>query len=322
MKRRSIASSSPADPGRRERPPGRSASSSIRVPETPSQVEEILDALGVEPTRGWGQNFLVDREVARLEAALVDLPPGRPVVEIGGGLGLLTAALLERGFHPLTVLEREPRFAAFLATNFGSRIHVREADALVDPLPRADAYVGNLPFSTATPILERLLEEGIPHGVFLVQREVGERLAATAGSRQYGKLSVMSAIHGSFRLADRVPARMFHPVPRVDGVLTVFRRHPMEPPPEDRGMLERLLAGLFAQRRKMLGNTLPPLLEELLPHVPAAEVVSEAGWPEDWARRRAEEISPEDLVRLSNLLVRPEDSRADPSPVPGSSRQG
>jgi len=299
MRTRSTASLSP---GRTSRPlgPRRGA----RVPRTPAQVQRILDALGVTPRRAWGQSFLVDPTVAEREAGLLDLPPGNAVVEIGGGLGLLTEALLERGYVPLTVIEREPRLAAFLASTFGERIRLLWGDARSVPLPRADAFVGNLPFSVAQPILQRVLGTDAERGVFLVQREVGERLTAHVGQSGYGRLAIWAALAGDFRLGARIPRSAFYPSPRVEGVLLTFRRGGNVPRPADPALFSRLLSIVFSYRRKMLGPTIRERLSRELGR-PGEEVhraVERSDWPEDWARRRPEELSPEAFVRLCDQL--------------------
>lgn len=302
MKRTSTGSSSSGERAERLRP----APPSSRVPSSASEVQWCLDQLGVEPHRSRGQNFLVDPAIARAEAALVDLAPGSSVVEIGGGLGLLTSALVERGFAPLTVLEKEPKFVAFLATAFADRVKVVEADALTSPLPPADAYVGNLPFSTATPIIDRVLSSGVEHGVFLVQKEVADRLTSHPGERDYGRLRIMTALAGGFVDGPRVPSRAFFPEPKVDGALVIFSRDPPEVPVRDRSVLEALLGAAFTSRRKMLGGTLPSSLRELTgdPEVDVDSLLDGATWPSDWKRRRAEEIPPMAYFALANELAR------------------
>ncbi len=267
------------------------------------EATAALEAMGIDPRRSLGQSFLVRTDVADQEAALVDLPPGSPLTEIGGGLGALTRALLRRELGPITVIEKDPRLAAFLATNFPRRVKVVTGDALEVPLPPGPHFVGNLPFSVATPLLERLLRGGMEHGVFLVQREVGERLAAEPGHRSYGPLTILGRVHGEFRLAGKVPSEAFFPPPRVEGVFVVFRRDPLDPAPRNAERFRELVVRSFAQRRKMLSHTLPAVVEGLAGRtVPLEEWLREAGWPEDWRRRRPEEIPPGAFVALSNRL--------------------
>ena len=296
MTRRSTGSSFPG----RTRPEGPE-----RLPRDSRGMEELLEALGLFPRRSQGQNFLLDPAVARDVASLLPAPRGAPVVEIGGGLGALSLALVEAGREPLTVIERDPRLSAFLATNLPSRVRVLTADALTVRLPAARHFAGNLPFRGATEILLRLLGSGMEAGVFLVQEEVADRLAASAGSREYGRLTVRFALEGRFSPGRQVPSSAFYPPPRVRGRVVVWEReHPTLPRPLE-GCLEKLLAGAFAHRRKMLGGTLPGVLRAWggSPRERPERLLAQANWPEDWPRRRAEEIPPEAYRSLAERLA-------------------
>lgn len=316
MRKRSTASSS------RGRPPAQEAGDPRpgwkvkgSVPADAESIATVLSAVGVEPSRAMGQNFLVDPSVAAREAALLDVPPGSTVVEIGGGLGMLTRALIERGFQ-VEVFEKEPRLGAYLSVNFGEKATVHIRDALDAPLPPASAYSANLPFSTGGEILRRLVEGGMEHGVFLVQKEVAERLASPPGRRDYGRPTVLFRVDGIFRVAGDVPPTSFHPVPKVHGALIVWRRDPLDPPPSDRATLASLLDAAFEHRRKVLGGTLATGIARRFPLSPeqAASLVDESGWAPTWRRQRAEEIPPEQYVALANLLSsRTKDSPRSPS---------
>jgi 16S rRNA (adenine1518-N6/adenine1519-N6)-dimethyltransferase len=269
------------------------------VPERPEEIRAALERLGIQPSRAWGQSFLSDPFVADAEAALVEVPPGRPVVEIGGGLGILTAALLRRGVGPLTVIERDRRLAGFLRTTFGERIRVLEGDALEVDLPGAECVVGNLPYSVGTPILERLLAARTPRIVFLLQKEVAERIAAGPGSKEYGRLSIFVQLYGSVELYRTVPPESFTPRPEVAGRLAVHRARTGPLPVPSVPEFERTVRLLFGARRKQLGNLLPRLSSS---REAAAGLARESGWPPDWARRRPEELAPEAYFALARTL--------------------
>ena len=271
------------------------------VPERPDDVRSALASLGVKPSKEWGQSFLTDPFVADAEAALVELPPGRPVVEIGGGLGILTAALLRRGVGPLTVIERDRRLARFLATTFGSRIRVLTGDALTLPFPPAEAVVGNLPYSIATPLLLRLFAARTPRVVFLVQREVAERIAAAPGSKRYGRLSIIAQLYGSVELFRTVGPDSFSPRPEVESRIGVHvaRREPLPVP--SLPAFEEILRRLFSSRRKQLSNLLPRVAPD---GEDVGELARRAGWPADWARRRPEELPPSAYFALATTLAR------------------
>ena len=261
----------------------------------------------MRPAKRWGQSFLIDPFVADAEAALVDLAPGRPVLEIGGGLGILTAALLRRGLGPLTVLERDPRLAEFLRATFGRRVRVIAADALEVGLPPADCVVGNLPYSVASPILRRLFEAKVPRIVFLVQREVAERIAAGPGSKQYGRLSIWARYYGTVELFRTVGPDAFAPRPEVEGRLAVHVARPGRLPAAP-AVLERIVSTVFSARRKQLGNLVPRLFAS---RDEADRLARAAGWPRDWPRQRPEELAPELYFALARRCAAPDDIEDD-----------
>jgi 16S rRNA (adenine1518-N6/adenine1519-N6)-dimethyltransferase len=280
------------------------------VPERPDDIRSTLTSLGVRPSKEWGQSFLTDPFVADAEAALVELPAGRPVVEIGGGLGILTAALLRRGIGPITVIERDRRLARFLSTTFGSRVTVLTGDALTLPFPPADAVVGNLPYSLATPLLLRLFAARTPRVVFLVQREVAERLAAGPGSKRYGRLSIIAQLYGSIELFRTVGPAAFTPRPEVESRIGVHvaRTEPLPVPSVP--AFEEILRRLFSSRRKQLSNLLP----RVVPDGETAEgLARRAAWPDDWARRRPEELPTSAFFALARVLAEPTDPGTDSS---------
>jgi 16S rRNA (adenine1518-N6/adenine1519-N6)-dimethyltransferase len=280
-------------------PRSRAAAPEFGVPERPVEIRRTLAALGVRPSKSWGQSFLTDPFVADAEAALVEVPDGRPVVEIGGGLGVLTAALLRRGFHPLTVIERDPRLAGFLRSTFGDRIRVVVGDALEVELPEAECVIGNLPYSVATPILLRLLERRTPRVVFLVQREVAERLAASPGSKQYGRLALAARLYGEVELYRTVSAASFVPVPEVESRLGVHVARPGPLPVPSVATFERVVRTLFSSRRKQLGNLLPRLAGSI---DESARLAQEAEWPAEWSTLRPEQLPPEAFFRMSRSV--------------------
>ena len=268
------------------------------APSRPAEIEQKLRALGVRPDRRRGQSFLADPFVADAEAALLGTKPGVPVLEVGGGLGILTEALLRRGIEPLTVIESDPRLAAHLHKTFGDRVDVRIGDATTLPIPAVPAAVGNLPYSIATPILLRLFEARIPRVVAMVQREVADRLTASYGSRSYGRLTVIVRLFGTVEPFQVVPPTAFRPEPAVDSQVVAFTGRPGPLPVESFPTLERVLQALFSSRRKQLVNLLPRLAPD------AEAIAQEAGWPSEWPHRRPEDLPPEAFYGLADALHR------------------
>jgi 16S rRNA (adenine1518-N6/adenine1519-N6)-dimethyltransferase len=268
---------------------------------TPATVHALLDAHGLHPKRSLGQNFLVDPNTARRVVALADLPAGTPVLEIGPGLGSLTLALLDAG-HQVVALELDDRLADVLrevvAEHGAAPVRVESGDAMTVDLgallasaPSPTACVSNLPYNVAVPVVVRLLEEAaaVERILVMVQREVGERLAAAPGDPQYGAVSVKVAYFAEAQVVGLVPPTVFVPKPKVDSALVRLRRRPMPPVsvPSADDLFALVRAG-FAQRRKMLRRSLAPVLGEATPDVLTAAGVAptaraEALGLDDWA---------------------------------------
>ena len=279
--------------------PRRSTDSSSWADSERERTRTALRSAGVRPSRELGQSFLVDPFVADAEAALVERPPGTPVLEIGPGTGALTEALLRRGLTPLTLLELDARLAAYLRRTFGDRVRVVEGDAVTAPLPPAEVVVGNLPFAVATPILLRLLRARVPRIVAMVQAEVADRILAEPDSGAYGRLTLMARLHAEVEGFQRVPPRAFEPVPLVGGRIVTFTARPEPRAVPDEAVFEGLTRTLFAGRRKQLRNLLPNALP---PGADPEAAASAADWPSDWARRRPENLPPEAFFRMATWI--------------------
>jgi 16S rRNA (adenine1518-N6/adenine1519-N6)-dimethyltransferase len=288
---RSTGSSSPARP----------TDGSVGVPERPAEVAEALRRLGVRPARELGQSFLTDRFVADALAALAEPASGGPFFEIGGGLGLVTRALLDRGVRGLTVVERDRRLADHLARTFGDRLTVRCEDARAFPFPPGSTVVGSLPFASGTEIVLGLFRARVRRLAVILQKEVAERFAASPPGRAYGRPSIVARLYGEGELYREVPPEAFEPRPKVASRLFVHvaRAGALPVPSVDR--LESVVRTLFGSRRKQLGNLLPQLADG---PDDANRLAREAGWPDGWDRQRPEELPPESFFRLATVLDR------------------
>jgi 16S rRNA (adenine1518-N6/adenine1519-N6)-dimethyltransferase len=241
----------------------------------------LLHKYGLRAKKSWGQNFLGDEAILDDIARLAVEQAGEPVVELGGGLGHLTARLVARGAR-VTVVERDRDMARVLRGELGDAVTLLEADAVrVDyaalaaaasptatstaslastPVPPVAkiAVVGNLPYHLTSPILFALLDQAahVSRAVFLVQREVAERLAAEPGTKEWGLLSVLLQHRAHVSVERRVPPGAFFPPPKVESaVLRVAFRPPVAAPLDDARFRALVKAG-FAQRRKVLSNAL------------------------------------------------------------------
>ena len=250
-----------------------------------------------------GQNFLVDRNIVGVIERLAQLGREDVVLEVGGGPGILSERLAERADHVHVVeIDRalEERLHDALSPFDNVTLHLADALDLdlgaLDPSPTK--VVANLPYSVAATIILRTIEQlpGVMHWVVMVQREVGERLAATPGSSAYGTPSVLAQLACEVRVLRPVSRTVFRPVPRVDSVLVGLRR--TGPAPDDG--VRQLVHDAFAHRRKALARSLA-----LAPGAPAGvrerarTALVEMGHPAD---ERAERLSPSEFVELAGRL--------------------
>lgn len=235
------------------------------------QVGDLLRRNGIVASRALGQNFLADPNTARRIARLAGVGPGDRVVEVGAGLGSLTLALAETG-AAVTAIEADRYLLPVLreVVSGAGDVRVVEADAL-----RADwpamlgagggwVMVSNLPYNIAAPLLLDMLDRvpAVQRMLVMVQKEVGERLAAPAGSPAYGAASVKVAYWATARTVGRVPPTVFVPRPRVDSVLVDIRRRDVpavDPAVVPAAEVFELVRAGFATRRKMLRRSLAGL---------------------------------------------------------------
>jgi 16S rRNA (adenine1518-N6/adenine1519-N6)-dimethyltransferase len=240
----------------------------------------------------FGQHFLADEGVIGDIVRAIAPAPGQALVEIGPGLGALTAPLLQR-CQALTVIELDRDLAARLRKREG--LTVVEADvltvdfgALADAAGQALRVVGNLPYNISTPILFALLPwaHRIADQHFMLQKEVVDRMAARPQTGDYGRLSVMLQWRYEVEPLLEVPPEAFDPPPRVDS--TVVRLVPRaEAAPVDPALFEEMVQVAFSQRRKLLRHTLGRWLE------------TRGGDAEFDLQRRAEEVPVDQFVGLA-----------------------
>ncbi|HMJ02701.1 MAG TPA: 16S rRNA (adenine(1518)-N(6)/adenine(1519)-N(6))-dimethyltransferase RsmA [Conexibacter sp.] len=228
--------------------------------ELPSQPSlRRLRAFGVRPRRDLGQNFLIDSNILDVIARAAEVGADDVVLEIGGGLGVLSEHLAARAAHVHVVevdraLEPALRDALdpFAAT---TTLHLADAMALdlagLEPAPTK--VVANLPYGIAAGAILRTIEElpDVARWVAMVQREVGERFAAQAGTGAYGVPSVLAQLACDVRVVRGISRQVFFPVPNVDSVLVGLERRRDAPPPA----LRAFVRGAFAHRRKALARS-------------------------------------------------------------------
>lgn len=248
-----------------------------------------------------GQHFLVDENLLGVIGHLAELEPGDSVLEVGPGLGVLTAYLAER-VAEVNAIELDRALEEPLRKLLGGRenVSIHFGDALQLDLaalaPRANKLVANLPYNIATPLVVESLE-GLPRiasWCVMVQREVADRLFAAAGSKAYGGVSVLVRLATERSGFHAVSAEVFRPRPRVESALVAFKRRPL---PEGFDRIKKVVSGAFAHRRKTLSNSLA--MSGLASRESAEAALAEIGRD---PRSRAEMLEPEEFVALAEAL--------------------
>jgi 16S rRNA (adenine1518-N6/adenine1519-N6)-dimethyltransferase len=259
---------------------------------------------GVRPDHDLGQNFLIDSNILGVIGRAAELAPEDVVLEVGGGLGVLSEYLAERVAHVHVVeLDEHLRDALCDATDSHDNVSVHWGDAMQLDIaafgPSPGKFVANLPYNIAAGLILRTIGSypAMTRWVAMVQREVGERFAAKPATPAYGTPSVLTQLSCEVRVVRTVSRSVFHPIPNVDSVLLLLVRHEGEDATHE---LRELVRQAFAHRRKALAGSLA-----LAPGAPGGTrervraALLELGHPAD---ARAERLSPEDFRALSRLL--------------------
>lgn len=263
-----------------------------------------VESRGHRPKKRLSQNFLQDANIARKITRSIRVPPPVTAIEIGPGTGILTEQLL-KCVRQLTAVELDPRLAAELSSRLDSpdKLHVLQTDFLETDLEElfgkaegSRVLVGNLPYHISTPILFKAFKSAnlLQQAVFMVQKEVGERITSPPGNKTYGILSVFARLHAEVEYLFTVPARLFFPVPKVDSAvirLTFTNRFSGQISNPD--LLTRIVRHTFNQRRKMLRNTLSRLFPQ--------SIFSKIGID---LTRRPESLTIEEFIQLANQIDR------------------
>lgn len=279
---------------------------------SPSAVSALLRRHGLRPVKRHGQNFLVDANTLAKIADSGGIVPGDSVLEIGGGLGVLTTALAERVGETgrVVTVELDRSLIPVLGETVGSitQVTVVNADALSLDLPvlvrehfagASIRVVANIPYNITSPLIANLLTHKSLFSaiVLLVQREVAERLTGKPGTADWGAFSVFAQYHAEIEIVGFVPPTVFFPPPEVTSA--IIRLTPRTSPPvevADEALFFAVVRAAFGQRRKTLLNALS--------NDPAL------GWTKDQAHaaltaagidpnRRGETLTLEDFARLA-----------------------
>jgi 16S rRNA (adenine1518-N6/adenine1519-N6)-dimethyltransferase len=266
-------------------------------------LREVIARHDLGARKSLGQHFLLDGNLtAKIARAAGDLT-GKTVYEVGPGPGGLTRALLDTPARRVVAVEKDSRCLAALgelAAVSGGRLDLREADALAfDEAACFDepaVVVANLPYNVSTALVFRWLDRLrlFEKFVLMFQKEVGERIVATPGSKPYGRLSVMVQWRCTARRLFDVPASAFTPPPKVTSSIIELVPRPEPLAPADPDVLSAVVAAAFGKRRKMLRASLRSI-------APDAENLLQATGIDP--RARAEELSVEEFCAISRAVA-------------------
>ena len=277
----------------------------------PSVIRAIRNKYGFQFSKGLGQNFLTDGAVVEGIIEGAEIGPQDLVIEIGPGIGVLTAEAAESA-GKVVAIELDRRLITILGDTLAGydNIEVVEGNVLKTDLCELIAekkgelkgvkIIGNLPYYITTGIIMKLLEDHVPADsiTIMMQKEVAERIAAEPGSRIYGALSVAVQYYCTVSVVEEVPKEVFVPQPKVDStVLRLDLRSEPAVKAKDEAMFFRCVKAGFGQRRKTLSNSLKMTG---FPAERIAAALDEAGID---PKRRAETLSLQEFADLANALT-------------------
>jgi 16S rRNA (adenine1518-N6/adenine1519-N6)-dimethyltransferase len=253
----------------------------------------------VKPKKGYGQHFLKDGNIARKIVNSLDYEKSDNVLEIGPGTGVLTRLLLERNVH-LKVVELDQDAVTYLHESFDNlEDRILPVDFL--KLNLSEVFegnmllIGNLPYNISSQIFLHMLrfKTCIPEAVFMIQREVADRIAASPGSKTYGILSVILQSFYDIQILFQVSPKVFHPPPKVNSAVIKLIKNDIFQLPVDETLFFQVVKRAFNQRRKTLRNALKSLIPEKMDT--SGDIFS----------KRAEQLSKEDFCNLTGMLEKP-----------------
>ena len=259
---------------------------------TLTEVRQALVDLDLRPSKALGQNFLIDGNILEIIAREADVRTRETVLEVGPGLGALTAKLADRAAKVIAI-EKDGRLAAYVRQHY-PEVELIHGDACKVDLPACDTVVANLPYSISTAILERFVEgANRPRRLVLtVQREVGQRLAAAPRHKDYSALTLFTQLRYHVTIVHVVSRHCFFPAPHVDSAIIALDRREPRVLLEPGAPFHQLVRQGFQQRRKMLRKLLGDR-----DRVDAALLAVAAP-----VTARAEELSLEQWIALANRL--------------------
>lgn len=287
---------------------------------SPRAVRDALDALGIRPRKRWGQHFLIDGNTVERVVSAADLTADDVVLEIGPGLGVLTERLADV-VERLVAIEIDPKLASWLSPRFSDQPHVQivQGDALhlgwtgLMPAEREWTTLGNLPYNITSALLDRLIahRDRVDRAVWMVQREVADKLLAAPGTRETSSLGILVQAYCRVERAFNVSKNAFYPPPDVESV--VLNITPRETPTfrASEAAFRRAVRAAFGVRRKALRRSLS--VELGISTADASVILDQADVD---GRRRGETLTLEEFDRLAQAIEPTLDVETAPTEEP------
>lgn len=264
------------------------------------ETKRLLRLYRISPKKRLGQNFAIDSTLLREMISYASVGKGDVVLEIGAGLGFLTR-LLSQKCKCVIAVEVDPKLVKVLNKQIDDlpNMVLIEGDILKVQGPSFNKVVSTPPYSISSPLLFWLLERKFDCAVLTFQEEFAERLAAPAGSKGYGRLTVATYYLADVELLDPVPRDKFFPPPDVDSL--IVRLKPREPPftLKNREAFFKLVQILFTQRNRKVRKAIIPFLYRGGMERKDATILADSL---PFHNKRVRELAPEDFAELSNFL--------------------
>lgn len=271
------------------------------------ETKGVLRRYGLRPRGRLGQNFIVDEGALERQVGYADLGPRDTVLEIGPGIGTLTALLLEKA-GKVYALEKDRRMVGVLRERFKGveNLVLVAEDALEAELPPMTKVVSNIPYSISSPLTFKLLRHGFERAILTYQLEFAARMVALPGDRDYSRLSLAVYYYARARVLEVLPPRAFYPKPKVESAVVELVPKP-RPFQVDEGFFFKAATGLFVHRRKVvrkaLLHSLEMILERPLEKVERRGIIGRIeGLPKDLLERRVYELTPEEVADIARAL--------------------
>jgi 16S rRNA (adenine1518-N6/adenine1519-N6)-dimethyltransferase len=266
------------------------------------RAKHLLRLYGFSPKKRLGQNFTVNSEILQRLVSHASLTKDDVVLEVGAGFGFLTP-LLSGACKKVIAVEVDPTLVNFLRKQLHSlqNVELIEGDILNVSLPLFNKVVSAPPYSISSPLLFRLLENKFDSAVLILQKEFAERLAASVGSKDYGRLTVTIYYRADVELLGFVPRTMFYPPPDVDSMMVRLKPRAAPFHVDNEETFFELVRTLFTQRNKKVRNGLIPFLRK---HELSKEEAVKLADSMVYSTKRVRELAPEDFGILTNELLR------------------